>query len=66
MKTIYDIHDMTFMFHSGQMYASLSNVLTKLNFKTYLKKYERCHGNQFRVFSKCGLSIEIHNIVIFL
>ena len=61
MKTIYDI--VSFW---KKNYVSLSNVLTKLNFKTCLKKYERCHGNQFRQFSKCGFSIEIHNIVIFL
>ena len=61
MKTIYDI--ISFW---TNVTASLGNVLTKFNFKTYLKKYERCHGNQFRQFSKCGLNIEIHNIVIFL
>ena len=50
------------LFHSCQIYVSLSIVLTKLNFKTLSKEYERCHGNQFRQF---WLSIEIHNIVIF-
>ena len=54
------------LFHSGQIYVSLSNVLTRPNFKTCLKKYERCHGNKFRQFTKCGLSIEIHNIIIFV